>query len=155
LKCSHVERLDVTWCLVEDFHMRRRFNWLILLAWTLAAPAGHAADSVSVLQFGGVNVASTTQVGTTSNTSAILQFGAANQASTVQWGAVAPATTNNATIGQGGSATSGSPASTNIASATQFGGSNTGLVGQIGMNNAAGVFQLGLLNGSTVLQQTP
>ncbi|WP_349538017.1 hypothetical protein [Bradyrhizobium sp. AS23.2] len=29
------------------------------------------------------------------------------------------------------------------------------MIGQIGLNNAAGVSQLGILNGSTILQQAP
>lgn len=106
----------------------------------------HAANTVNVLQFGGVNYSSTLQVGSTLNTATTLQFGAVNRASTVQVGS--PATINNSVIGQGGGI--------NAATVGQIGGFNSSFIGQIGSSNFAGASQVGLfLNGSQIIQQSP
>ena len=74
----------------------------VLSACVSAVGHAHAANSVSVLQFGGQNSSSTVQVGSTSNTATALQFGSVNGASALQIGLPSPATVNTSTIGQGG-----------------------------------------------------
>lgn len=109
-----------------------------------------AANTITVLQFGGTNQSSTAQFGSTTNSSFTLQFGSANQASALQVGAIALTTNNTSVIGQGGDATA-----VNTAQTGQIGGSNTSLTGQIGGSNSSAVSQLGILNGSTILQASP
>lgn len=110
---------------------------------TVNAQAGNA---INVLQFGGANASSISQVGTTLNTASALQFGADNQAATTQVGAISPLTINNSVIGQGGGI--------GFAMVGQSGGANTSFIGQIGSSNTAGIAQFGLLNGSQIVQQS-
>jgi len=98
----------------------------------------NADNTVNVLQFGTTNLSFTSQAGPANNTSIALQFGATNRATSLQSGPLS--SVNTIVIGQGGT--------TNTAT-------NTAIAGQIGANNAAGVAQLGILNGSTILQASP
>jgi len=116
-----------------------------VLAFSLCASQTVLADNtVTVLQFGALNVSSTVQSGNTSNSAETLQFGGVNQATATQFGSIVPSTINNSIIGQLGTSST--------ATVLENGGPNMSFVGQIGGANAATISQLGILNGSSVIQ---
>ncbi|HET7849348.1 MAG TPA: curlin [Pseudolabrys sp.] len=123
-----------------------RILFLAALASCASLGSAHAQNTVSVLQFGTVNVSSTTQSGATSNTATTLQFGSVNWAGSTQSGPVLAPTVNNATIGQSGTIS-------NFAAVGQLGWSNTSTIGQLGALNTGAIMQTGVSNGSLVIQQ--